>query len=156
AHPGSHVRTVYTTKTLSGRLVAALAFLISLSIPPVQAQRLSESTGINLFQNNCSACHGVTPAEHAPTEATLRAMTPEHIYEVITTGVMKENAAKLTDDEKRLLAEFVGGRKLDKQDLGDMKNMPNACPSNPPIRDVKEPAWNGWGDLSNTRFMNAK
>src|SRR4051812_11651989 len=156
ARHGSQVRTDHKTKTISVRLLAGLTFLTVLSIPPVQAQRLSESTGINLFQNNCTSCHGVTPAEHAPTEATLRAMTPEHIYEVITTGVMKDNAAKLTDNERRLLAEFVGGRKLDKEDLGDAKNMPNACPSNSPIRDLKEPAWNGWGDLSNTRFMNAK
>ena len=30
------------------------------------------------------------------------------------------------------------------------------APPSPPIRDLKEPTWNGWGDLSNTRFMNPK
>src|SRR4029079_17342475 len=34
--------------------------------------------------------------------------------------------------------------------------MPNVCSAHPPIRDLKGPAWNGWGaDLSNTRFQPA-
>ena len=36
------------------------------------AQRLSESTGINLFATHCTQCHGLVPAEHAPTEATIQ------------------------------------------------------------------------------------
>jgi polyvinyl alcohol dehydrogenase (cytochrome) len=119
-------------------------------------QRLSESTGLNLFQNNCTNCHGVTPVEHAPTEATIKTMTPEAIHEAITTGLMKNMAASLTDDEKRLLAEYLGGRKLDKDDAGDAKNMPNACASRPPVQDLNAPSWNGWGDLSNTRFQGAR
>jgi cytochrome c peroxidase len=42
--------------------------------PGVSAQRLSESTGVNLFKNNCTSCHGIVPAEHAPTEATIKQM----------------------------------------------------------------------------------
>ena len=118
-------------------------------------QRLSESTGVNLFANNCTECHGATPVEHAPSEATIRQMPPERIYEAITTGAMKTNAAKLSDPDKRLLAEFMGGRKLDAEDSGDVKHMPNACAANPPVRDLNVPLWNGWGDLSNTRFQSA-
>jgi mono/diheme cytochrome c family protein len=106
-------------------------------------QRLSESTGVNLFKNNCTGCHGATPVEHAPAEATIKQMPPERIYEAITTGSMKNNAASLTDPEKRLLAEYMGGRKLDKEGVGDIKNMPNACASHPPVRDLNAPAWNG-------------
>jgi len=127
-----------------------------LAQPQLQQQRLSESTGINLFSSHCTQCHGLAPVEHAPTEATIRTMSPERIYEAISTGSMKTNAASLTDDEKRLLAEFMGGRKLDKDDAGDSKNMPNACASRPPVRDLSAPAWNGWSDLSNTRFSSAK
>lgn len=119
-------------------------------------QRLSESTGVNLFATHCTQCHGLVPVEHAPSEATIRAMSPEAIYDAITVGSMKSNAANLTDDEKRLLAEFMGGRKLDKGDAGDAKSMPNRCSSNPPVRDLTAPAWNGWGDLSNTRFASAR
>src|SRR5215469_11065131 len=140
--------------TLRPRILAAA--WIAVSAASVSAQRLSESTGINLFASHCTQCHGVIPVERAPTEATIRAMTPERIYEAITTGSMKANAANLTDDEKRLLAEFMGGRKLDKDDAGDSKNMPNRCASRPPVRNLSAPSWNGWGDLSNTRFGSAK
>jgi len=74
-------------------------------------------------------------------------MPPERIYAAITTGSMKNNAASLTDIEKRLLAEYMGGRKLDKDDAGDMRNMPNACATHPPVKDLDAPSWNGWGDL---------
>jgi polyvinyl alcohol dehydrogenase (cytochrome) len=118
--------------------------------------RLSESTGVNLFKNNCTSCHGNPPVENAPTEAVIKQMPPERIYDAITTGAMKNMAAKLSDDEKRLLAEYMGGRKIDKADAGDAKNMPNLCPSHPAVKDLSAPAWNGWGDLSNTRFQPAK
>ena len=138
------------------RIPGVALMLLLMPGPRLFAQGLSESTGVNLFKNNCTSCHGVTPVEHAPAEATIRQMPPERIYEAITTGSMKENAAALTDANKRLLAEFMGGRKLDKEDAGDMKNMPNACAAHPPVKDMSAPSWNGWGDLSNTRFQSAK
>ena len=55
-----------------------------------------------------------------------------------------------------LLAEYMAGRKLDKEDAGDMKNMPNGCAAHPQVKDMSAPAWNGWGDLFNTRFQPAK
>lgn len=79
--------------------------------PRASAQlRLSESTGVNLFANNCTGCHSAHPVEHAPSEAVIRQMPPERIYEAITTGPMKNMAEKLSDSDKRLLAEFMGAR----------------------------------------------
>jgi polyvinyl alcohol dehydrogenase (cytochrome) len=137
------------------RALIALAVLV-LMMRTVEAQRLSESTGVNLFTNNCISCHGPKPADRAPTEAAIRQMPPERIYEAITTGPMKNMAAKLTDAEKRLLAEFMGGRKLDTSDVGDARNMRNVCSTHPPVRDLAAPSWNGWSDNSNTRFQPAK
>src|SRR5271165_666308 len=94
-------------------LIASLVFLTLTA----QAQvRLSESTGVNLFNNNCTSCHGNPPVENAPTAAVIKQMPPERIYEAIATGAMKNMAEKLSDDDKRLLAEYMGGRKLDKAD----------------------------------------
>jgi polyvinyl alcohol dehydrogenase (cytochrome) len=139
----------------SCRSVFALAVLIWFA-HNIGAQRLSESTGVNLFTNNCVSCHGPKPAEHAPTEAMIRQMSPERIYEAITTGPMKNMAANLADADKVLLAEFMGGRKLDSSNVGDAKSMPNVCTNHPPVRDLTAPAWNGWGDNSNTRAQSAK
>ena len=85
------------------RVPSAFLTLILLSAPCLLAQRLSESTGVNLFKNNCTKCHGIAPVEHAPTEATIKQMPPERIYAAITTGSMKENAGALADADKRLL-----------------------------------------------------
>lgn len=139
------------------RILLAAAAMLAVSLQcSLAQQRLSESTGVNLFTNNCTKCHGATPVDRAPTEATIKQMPPERIYEAITTGSMKTMAATLSDDDKRLLAEYMGGRKLDKAEVGDAKNMPNVCASHPPVRDLNAPAWNGWGDLANTRFQPAK
>src|SRR5262245_23587578 len=137
------------------RVVAAWA-ICSAAFPPAVAQRLSESTGVNLFANNCTTCHGAQPVERAPSESAIRQMPPERIYEAITTGVMKNMAEKLSDAEKRLLAEYMAGRKLDTTDSGDARHMPNVCPEHPTVRDLNAAAWNGWGDLSNSRFQPAK
>ena len=124
--------------------------------PPTPQVRRSESTGVNLFSNNCTTCHGNPPVEHAPSEATIKTMTPERIYEAITTGAMANNAKMLSATEKVLLAEYMGGRKLDTSEAGSKRSMPNACPSDPPIRNLNGPVWNGWGDLANTRFQPAE
>ena len=130
--------------------------ILALCISPGIAQRLSESTGVNLFSNHCTSCHGEKPADRAPTELAIRQMPPERIYEAITTGPMRMMAQDLSDAEKRLLAEFMGGRKLDTSATGDARNMKNVCTSNPPVRNLDGPSWNGWGDLSNTRSQTAK
>lgn len=75
----------------------------------------------------------------------------------MTTGVVRSMAASLTDQQKRDVAENLGGRKLDSRDVGAAKNMPNACSSNPPIRDLNGPSWNSWGvDNANSRFQSEK
>jgi polyvinyl alcohol dehydrogenase (cytochrome) len=131
--------------------------LLVATAPRANAQlRLSESTGVNLFANHCTICHSPHPVEHAPSEAAIRQMPPERIYEAVTTGAMKNMAGNLSDSDKRLLAEFMGGRKLDASDAGAAKHMPNLCAQNPPVRNMNAPLWNGWGDLSNTRFQPAK
>src|ERR1700733_4801210 len=74
-----------------------------------------------LFNNNCASCHkntkssadeGLLKENNAPSTDTLATMTPEAIYAALTTGAMVQQAAKLSDDEKRVLAEFFGGRPL--------------------------------------------
>ncbi len=71
------------------------AILVTLMLTPVlhgQGQRLSESTGVTLFLNNCTRCHGTTPVDRAPDQSAIKQMPPERIYEAITTGAMKTMA----------------------------------------------------------------
>src|SRR3954462_7939339 len=73
-------------------------------------QRVTEGAGSTIFGNACETCHG--KVEEAPRPEMLKKLTPEKIYEVLTTGAMKSQAASLTDQQKKDIAEWVGGRKL--------------------------------------------
>jgi polyvinyl alcohol dehydrogenase (cytochrome) len=84
-------------------------------------------------------------------------MTPEKIYESLTTGSMEEQSVGINDPTKRRIAEFLSGRPMGSSPVGDAKNMPNKCAQNPVMTDPAAGAgWNGWGnDNSNTRFQTA-
>ena len=114
----------------------------------------SESSGMLDYLNTCALCHG--RIAQAPPLPTLQKLTPEKIYETISTGEMKAQAAKLTEDQKVKVAEWLGGRRLLQGESGDAKHMSNPCVSNRPLGDFASmPAWNGWSPdaLSNTRFQ---
>ena len=124
---------------------------------PVGAGAQSESAGVAQYFNNCASCHESADLTHqAPPTAVLKQMTPEHVLDVLTNGSMRSNAAALSDADKRLIAEWVGGRKIDNDSVGAGDKMTNACSSQPPVRESSASAWNGWGaDLRNTRSQTA-
>ena len=115
---------------------------------PVTQVRGNEGAGSTIFGNTCQGCHG--KLDSAPPPAMLKKLTPEKIYEALTTGNMKNQAADLTDIQKRDIAEWVSGRKLGATESGDIKAMTNRCSANPPVKDLTStPGWNGWSpDLS--------
>ena len=120
-----------------------------------------------IFNNNCAGCHKNVKSSadpdalrenNAPSTDTLAQMSPESIFAALTTGAMVQQASNLSNDEKRLVAEFFGGRPLGAAEAGDIKNMTNHCASNPQMGNPYAiVSWNGWGnDLMNTRFQTAK
>ena len=127
------------------------------NIWPTVARAQSESAGVNQYFNNCASCHESTdPGHQAPKTGVLKQMTPEHVLDVLTSGSMRSNAAALSDQDKRLIAEWVGGRKIDADAVGSIEKMTNVCSTHPPVRESNAPAWNGWGaDLRNTRSQTA-
>ena len=126
--------------------------------PPVAVERPNyEAKGDFDYLNTCAVCHG--RVERAPTLETLQSLSPQKIYETITTGSMKEQAAKLTNEQKVKIAEFLSGRTLGIGEVGDAKSMSNRCLSDPPVRNApSEPSWNGWSAdaLKNTRYQPAR
>src|SRR4030095_16003667 len=87
--------------------------------PPGAGGLFGPPRGMALFQNSCASCHtaeGVTIAGRiTPTLPALKAISPERIYEALLSGKMKDQAAKLTDRQKRDVAEFLAGRAILKQ-----------------------------------------
>jgi polyvinyl alcohol dehydrogenase (cytochrome) len=119
-------------------------------------ERRGTELGFAVFQQHCVSCHGNPAIERAPSPATLRTMSPERIYTALTTGIMKQVGDTLNETDRRRVAESLAGQFLGSAAAGDAATMPNRCAANPPLQDVTEHAWNGWGNgLANNRFQSA-
>src|SRR4051812_843111 len=143
-----------TTPQQRRRASVALLFASVCAWATIAAAQ-SESAGVNQYFNNCASCHESNdPGHQAPRTAVLKQMTPERILEVMTSGSMRNNAAAVSDQDKRLIAEWLAGRKLDTDQVGAAEKMTNLCATHPPVRETNAPAWNGWGvDYRNSRFQ---
>jgi polyvinyl alcohol dehydrogenase (cytochrome) len=114
-------------------------------------------SGWSTFQTRCAVCHMNPTVDLAPPATVIREMTPERIFESLTTGSMQEESQGIPDTTKRRIAEFMAGRPMGSSRAGNAKDMPNKCPNNPAMTDPgASPGWNGWGnDNANTRFQPA-
>lgn len=152
---------------MNGRLGMSLA-MISLSGfllaqqkpagPPINTENPNyEAKGHFDFLNACATCHG--RIEQAPVLSILQKLSPEKIYQTITAGSMKSQAASLSDQQKINVAEWISGRRMGAAENGDAKAMSNACADHPAVQKTPSlPSWNGWSPnaMSNTRFQSAK
>jgi polyvinyl alcohol dehydrogenase (cytochrome) len=137
-------------------LMTVVLWAAAVNIPAAAAQGLSESTGVNQYFNNCASCHENADVHEAPRTGVIKQMTPERIYETLTTGTMRTVAAALSDQDKRLIAEWLGGRKIDADSAGAAEKWPNVCATHPPVRRLDAAGWNGWGaDQRNSRAQPA-
>jgi polyvinyl alcohol dehydrogenase (cytochrome) len=147
---------------IPGFLLAALASVMfaaqaQTDSPQEHDEPLGTESGYGIFQQHCTTCHGNTAIQRAPAPSTLRQLSPEKIYQALTTGTMKVHGRSLSDTEKRRLAEALSARPLGTAEHGDARNMPNQCSGRPPLGDpATSPKWNGWGaDVLNSRFQPA-
>jgi polyvinyl alcohol dehydrogenase (cytochrome) len=146
----------------TGALGVVCAILLfgcaAISVHAQNPSPLPTSPGETLFNKNCASCHvGPPRAERPPELQSLMELTPETVFSALTTGTMVEPALGMSDDEKRLVAEYLGGRPLDTKHSRDAAAMSNHCSKNPPLSDPSSgPAWNGWSASSgNSRFASA-
>ncbi|MGZ6011929.1 MAG: outer membrane protein assembly factor BamB family protein [Caulobacteraceae bacterium] len=127
--------------------------------PPANAANGASAfteNGFGIFQSKCLSCHGKPQFERAPSPAALREMTPEHLFDVLSNGVMYPVVGKdLSGRERRQVAESIAGRLMGTALSGDAARMPSRCASNPPLSALPGKAdWNGWGaDGDNSRYQ---
>jgi polyvinyl alcohol dehydrogenase (cytochrome) len=107
------------------------------------------------YTQHCASCHDAPDVSHAPSREGLRQKTSEAIYEALTTGRMAAQAAKMSDDQKKVLATFLSGRPPGSPTAGDATSMPNRCAPQAFGNPLDGPLWNGWGGIDgmNTRFQ---
>ena len=132
-----------------------LLLLLSLGLPGTAAQAATPATApvelpaADLYKARCAACHegGVARAPHS---LKFQMLGPETVLRALMGGVMAPMAEGITDQDKRRLAEFLGGRALG----NSAATPPKSCPANNAF-DIARPAQTtGWGvDNSNTRFV---
>lgn len=154
-------------------VLSLFAFALVSHSQEIANNPLPTPPGQVVFGRYCASCHD-NPATttRAPDRRSLMKLTPEKIYAAVTTGSMTVPAKDLTDEQKRAVAEYLGGRPLDLSDTGSAEKMPNRCTSHPPftppqlslvapVTPTEEWArwapWNGWSpDASNARFQSAQ
>ncbi|MGE0669123.1 MAG: PQQ-binding-like beta-propeller repeat protein [Sphingomonadales bacterium] len=74
-------------------------------------EQKKDSPGGKLYAASCASCHE-TGVSRAPHPRMLQFLSPDSIYRAMTEGVMKPQAAHLSDAEKRQVAEYLTNRKL--------------------------------------------
>jgi polyvinyl alcohol dehydrogenase (cytochrome) len=115
---------------------------------------LAQDNGEELFNARCAACHldpDPVANAHAPSKEDMARFTPNSVYSALTDGLMRLQAAGLSDADMRALAKYLTTREVSDIQLEVTSNL---CESNPPLLDPADaPSWNGWGpDTRNTRF----
>jgi polyvinyl alcohol dehydrogenase (cytochrome) len=118
------------------------------------------ANGAALFATNCAGCHSGDDAR-APAAEALRGRSPQAILDALTGGSMKYQGLALGGDERRLIAEYLTGRRLRTPLAGG--TVGNCGPSTrlgtgrrPPGDPRTGPLWNGWGPgIDNTHFQPA-
>jgi mono/diheme cytochrome c family protein len=87
--------------------------LAALLVQAPQAQNATPRPGFRaappIFQQNCGTCHD---GKQAPSITELQKYSPEQVYEALTTGKMKDQAAPVSDVQKRQIAEFLAARPM--------------------------------------------
>jgi polyvinyl alcohol dehydrogenase (cytochrome) len=134
-------------------VAAALALLGAQGVLAAQQQE-----DALLFQTWCAACHteqpaaAGTPNERAPTVSALREFSAEAVLNALNIGKMQAQASLLTDNQRRLVSEYVTGKALA---TGALAQVVNRCTHGAPPADLaRGPSWNGHGNgLDATRFQ---
>ncbi len=118
-----------------------------------------------VFQTYCAACHGAAPAaagtpnERAPTRDLLKGFTAEAVVNALVNGKMQAQGTLLNDAQKRLVAEYVTGKRFDAAAFAASNTLQviNRCSVDTPMRALGRGAsWNGFGNgAAGTRFQPA-
>jgi len=108
--------------------------------------------GRPLYVEHCASCHDGAVAK-SPHRDMIGMMTPAAVLRSLSTGVMREQAAMLSDAERTALAEYVTGHLLSE---AGPRPLPVCAPERRAFDYARPPRAAGWGqDARNTRSIDA-
>ena len=135
-------------------LTLALILVLALPAPrSLAANSDGPPTGdpAQLYQHNCATCHD-HPKDRIPPRALLARRSPDEVLQILTSGLMRTQAAGLNRNDRVAIATYLTG----KAPTGRMAATPepNVCAAPAAPAGDSGPGWNGWGrDHANTRFQ---
>src|SRR5579864_9130117 len=96
------------------RTILICGLLAGISLAASDAAFAQGVGDLRLFEQHCTACHGNPSGPAGAADGLqLRKMTPEAVYAAITTGATHANLQGVSDADKRMIAGYLGGRKVD-------------------------------------------
>src|SRR5271167_1293772 len=66
--------------------------------------------GASVYKQRCAMCHDRSAETRAPAPSALRQMASANIVRALESGLMKDQGALLTAEEKSSVAEFLAGK----------------------------------------------
>jgi polyvinyl alcohol dehydrogenase (cytochrome) len=99
--------------------------------------------GKKLFETNCSSCHkdSVNTLILAPSRTVLLTMTPRAVLSSLQSGKMRAQAAKLSENEKKAVAQWATQTKLKETEFPKTAFTPFSLPQ----QYNKQFDCSGWG-----------
>ena len=90
--------------------VASLAASLSAGASLAQSTVPLPDPGQPLYRMYCASCHDRPDETHAPTKATLSAMSPQTLTYALTQGKMRVQGADLTEQTRGQLVTYLTGK----------------------------------------------
>ena len=95
-----------TNKILSILLVGLCLLQSCTENKAEKEEEIAKKAGAEVFQANCAACHSGSLSE-APKLASLKLLSKEDIIKALRTGVMRNQADRLSKEQHEQLAAFI-------------------------------------------------
>src|SRR5215475_7669332 len=131
----------------------AVALLLACVVVVAAAAQAQTPSGEQIFSSRCVSCHSGQPDSRAPDLTSLKARTPQAIIEALVNGAMRAQGSQLSGPERRSVAEYVSGKKIDEDVIGAATGRCTAK-STPGV--ARGPRWAGWSPSpNNARFQPA-
>jgi polyvinyl alcohol dehydrogenase (cytochrome) len=122
--------------------------LVILLLPVIVVGQGTPGDGARLYTAHCAMCHNLNVPPFLNRDA-FKNLAPEDVVRALATGTMREQGAELSEQQRKMIAEFITGKRL-----GSFSSAGGNQCGKPPATIFSGPTWNGWGaDLENSRFQ---
>jgi polyvinyl alcohol dehydrogenase (cytochrome) len=136
----------------------APCLLLIVLFAPLAMWAADDPYASQLFQQHCAACHDSAAGAQGriPQISVLKTMSPLAIQRTLESGIMKQQAAPLTPDERLRIAGLLGTAVTATRAREELANPCSPASSSKALLNDSS-AWASWGGgLGNTRFQSAE